>query len=101
VRSITVQQLSELDAPSVVDVREPDEYAAVHAVGVIPIPMQTVPERLDELPEGTIHLICKSGGRSGRVAAYLEQQGYDVVNVEGGTDAWVAAGLPTESGASA
>ncbi|TPW72372.1 rhodanese-like domain-containing protein [Schumannella sp. 10F1B-5-1] len=98
-RSITVQQLSELDAPSVIDVREPDEVAAVRAVGVTPIPMATVPTRLDELPDGTVYLICKSGGRSGRVAEYLEQQGYDVVNVEGGTDAWVAAGLPTESGA--
>jgi len=56
--------------------------------------MSTLPEHLDELPEGTVYVLCHSGGRSAKVTAYLEQQGYDAVNVSGGITAWQAAGLP-------
>ena len=42
-------------------------------------------------------MICKVGGRSARVAEALTARGYDVVNVDGGTDAWIDAGYPIES----
>ena len=49
---------------------------------------------------GRIYVICKSGGRSAQAAEYLEQaRGLDnVVNVEGGTTAWVEADLPHQRG---
>jgi rhodanese-related sulfurtransferase len=57
--------------------------------------MFEVPERLDALPsDQSIAVICHVGGRSARVAQWLRQQGYDAHNVEGGMDAWQAAGLP-------
>lgn len=77
----------------VVDVREPHEWAAGHAEGAIHIPMGEVVERLDEVPDGAA-IICRSGARSARVVAYLEQQGLDAVNVAGGTLRWAADGRP-------
>jgi rhodanese-related sulfurtransferase len=60
--------------------------------------MGEIASRLDELPEGTIYVLCHSGGRSARVTQFLEQQGYDAVNIDGGITAWEAAGLPVERG---
>lgn len=82
-----------------IDVRENDEYAIDHAVGTTHIPMGEIQERLGEIdPDRDIYLICKSGGRSARVGEFLEQaKGWDVFNVDGGTDAWRAAGLPMEN----
>ena len=41
--------------------------------------------------------VCAVGARSGRVAEYLNAQGYQAVNLEGGIYAWADAGLPVES----
>jgi rhodanese-related sulfurtransferase len=42
-------------------------------------------------------VVCRSGGRSAQVVAWLTQQGYDVANVAGGMQAWAAAGKPMVS----
>lgn len=80
------------------DVRENDEWAAGHAPGAVHIPMGQVAQRLEELdtvfPDRPVPVVCRSGGRSARVTAYLQQAGWDVVNVEGGMRAWAAAGRP-------
>ena len=56
----------------------------------------------DALPFGkddTLHLICQSGGRSAMACQKLETAGYEaVVNLEGGTSAWQAAGFPVVEG---
>ncbi len=81
-----------------VDVRNPDEYAAGHVPGAVLVPMHTVPVRLQDIPrDRTVYLVCAVGGRSGQVAAWLGPQGYDVVNVAGGTQAWAMSGLPVEA----
>jgi glyoxylase-like metal-dependent hydrolase (beta-lactamase superfamily II)/rhodanese-related sulfurtransferase len=82
-----------------VDVREPDEYVAGHVPGAVNVPQADLASRLDELPpERQILVICQGGFRSLRAAQFLKQQGYDrVVNVEGGTAAWRAAGKPVET----
>ena len=83
----------------VIDVREPDEYTAGHVPGAQLIPLGAVPERVDEVPaDRTVYLICKAGGRSRRAAEHLLGQGLDVVNVAGGTDAWIAAGEAVAEG---
>jgi rhodanese-related sulfurtransferase len=98
-QSITVTELAKLRGATVVDVREPDEFAQVRAAGAVSLPMSQIIDRIDELPEGeTIYLICAVGGRSGKVAEYLETRDFDVVNVDGGTNAWTDAGLPVEQG---
>jgi rhodanese-related sulfurtransferase len=80
------------------DVRENDEWAAGHAPQAVHVPMGQVPQRLDELAttfsDHPVHVVCRSGGRSARVTAYLTQAGWDAVNVDGGMRAWAAAGRP-------
>lgn len=84
---------------AVVDVREPDEYTAYRVHGVIPIPMNSVPDRIAEVPSGgTVYVICARGGRSAQVTQFLRAQGIDAVNVAGGTDGWVESGRPVEQG---
>jgi thioredoxin len=81
----------------VLDVREPHEYAAGHVAGAVPIPMNDVPGRVDELPrDRTVHVICQSGGRSRSVTDFLRERGVDAVNVAGGTGEWEARGWALE-----
>lgn len=82
-----------------VDVREPNEYAAGHAPGAVSVPLGEVRDRAGEITElaGPVHVICKSGGRSQKAAEFLAGQGVRVVNVTGGTTAWAEAGKPLVS----
>ena len=96
-KSITVQQLRERTDVPLIDVREVDEFAAGRVPGAINVPMSVIGERLEELPDGAFDVICAVGGRSGRVVEALEARGYDVTNVEGGTNGWIAAGFPVEA----
>jgi rhodanese-related sulfurtransferase len=82
----------------VLDVREDDEWVHGHIEGATHISMGDVPSKLDELPEGDpLYVVCRSGGRSARVAAWLNQNGFDTVNVGDGMGAWEAAGRPMVS----
>lgn len=77
----------------ILDVREPDEWAAGHIDGALHVPMGAVPQHLEELPDDhRLAVICRSGGRSARVTDYLRQHGLDAVNVDGGMTAWSQAG---------
>ena len=88
------------DDAVLLDVREDDEWEAGHAPGALHVPLGQVPSRLDELPEGELHVVCRSGGRSAQAVAWLVRNGYDAVNVSGGMHAWQDAGRPlvAESG---
>jgi rhodanese-related sulfurtransferase len=80
-----------------VDVRQPDEFADGHVPGAVLIPLAELPERVDELPTGApITLICHTGGRSHRAAEMLSSQGFETINVVGGTLAWTEAGFPVD-----
>ena len=82
-----------------IDVREPDEYVEAHVGGARLLPLQHVPDAVAELPtDSPVFVICLSGGRSHRAAAFLRSNGIDAVNVLGGTAAWVQAGLPCVTG---
>jgi rhodanese-related sulfurtransferase len=72
------------------DVREPDEIATASIPWAVTIPMREVPQRLAELPKDKpIAVMCHGGGRSGRITAFLNENGYpNAVNVAGGIDAW-------------
>ncbi|NJK46417.1 MAG: rhodanese-like domain-containing protein [Pleurocapsa sp. SU_196_0] len=82
-----------------VDVRERDEFEAARVAGATLIPLSEFGERYTELPQGQeIVLICAGGVRSARAAEYAASHGYTVTNLEGGINAWAAAGLPVETG---
>jgi rhodanese-related sulfurtransferase len=91
VPSVAVTEMP-ADAP-LLDVRESDEWVAGHAPTAQHLPMSELTARLDELPDDEpLYVICRSGGRSARVVAYLAGQGYPAVNVDGGMQAWAAQG---------
>lgn len=100
-------QLPAVDAAAVpadgflLDVREDDEWSAGHAEGAVHIPMGSIPAQFDEVTKAadgrTVHVVCRSGGRSAQVAQYLIGQGLEAVNVAGGMQAWDAAGRPMVS----
>ena len=94
VPSVTVPEVA-VDA-YVLDVREPDEWAAGHAPGAHHLPMMDVPARLTEIPnDREVVVVCRSGGRSGQVVSYLLGNGWENVrNLDGGMLNWAAAGRP-------
>lgn len=100
-----VPEVAVTDVPDdavLLDVREDDEWAAGHVPGAAHLPMTTLAEHLDDVPEGSpIYLVCRSGGRSSRATQYLNANGWDAVNVAGGMTAWAAAGRPLEAAAGA
>jgi rhodanese-related sulfurtransferase len=84
------------------DVREDEEWAAGHIAGAVHVPMMTLPQRLEYdpgpiTPENDIVVVCKMGGRSAQVTAWLRRQGYPAVNLAGGMLAWESAGRPMNS----
>jgi rhodanese-related sulfurtransferase len=99
-KSISVQELAALGQDAeIVDVREDDEFAAVRVTGTRSIPLSRFVQSLADVPaSGTVYLMCAAGGRSAQATAYLEDQGYDAVNVTGGINEWQRSGLPVERG---
>jgi rhodanese-related sulfurtransferase len=94
------QRLDDDEGTTLIDVREPAEYVEAHVPGAVLIPMGQLPARLDEVPrDRPVYVICRSGNRSGAMGPLLDAQGYDSVNVVGGTAAWVEAGHPYHTGA--
>ncbi|WP_457947591.1 rhodanese-like domain-containing protein [Pseudarthrobacter sp. alpha12b] len=82
----------------ILDVREDYEWVAGHADGAVHIPMDQIPARLGELdPDEDVYVICRTGGRSFRVAQWLTGQGYTAINVSGGMDQWLESGKPLVS----
>lgn len=96
---ITVQDLAALgDAARIVDVREPDEWAAGHIAHARLVPLATVPDQLAEFDGSPTYVICRSGARSMRACEFLESKGIEAVNVSGGMIAWAGAGFEVATG---
>ena len=94
----TVRALQGRDDVVILDVREQSEYDAGHIAGVKLIPINSVANRLNEIPKDKpVIVTCRSGNRSGQVTELLRQQGYtNVHNMTGGIVAWQAAGYAVE-----
>lgn len=69
-----------------IDVRTPDEYREDHVEGSTNIPLDEVPDRLDQFREmeGPIVLFCRSGMRSQQALEWLESQGVENLHNAGG-----------------
>ena len=80
------------------DVREVNEYEEGHAGGSVLHPLSTLLAS-DVAADGPVHVICRSGNRSGTATRALRAAGVDAYNVEGGMLAWAATGLPVVVGA--
>jgi len=83
-----------------IDVREPDEFAAARIDGAILAPLSQMPaawEALDLPADKKIIVQCLKGGRSHQVCAFVGPTGPEgqlLFNLAGGIQAWHAAGLP-------
>ena len=98
-RYVTIEDLRTAlsEGATVIDVREPEEFATGHVPGARLVPLATVPQALADLPaDGPVYVICQVGARSAQAAGYLSQRGIDARSVDGGTGNWMAAGLPVE-----
>lgn len=98
--SVDVRQAATLQSHGtfLLDVREPGEFAEVHARNATLIPLGQLQSRLNEIAQykdKPVEVICHSGRRSAKGAEILRNAGFtQVANVEGGTNAWLNAGLP-------
>ena len=84
-----------------VDVRRAGEHNAGHAPTTVNIPLDRLANEVEKLdPEKPTYVICQSGYRSSLGTSILENAGFEeIYNVTGGTAAWTAAGMDTESSA--
>jgi rhodanese-related sulfurtransferase len=83
----------------ILDVREDDEWAAGHAPDALHVPMMQIPSRLEDIPvDRDVVVVCRVGGRSAQVVAFLQQNGMDrTINLDGGMQSWAASGRPMTS----
>jgi rhodanese-related sulfurtransferase len=99
-QTTTPADVNASDDAYILDVREPDEVAKARVDGAQHIPLGSLVERIDELPrDRTIYVMCHVGGRSAQATQYLEEHGFDAVNISGGILEWYRAGLPVTTGA--
>jgi glyoxylase-like metal-dependent hydrolase (beta-lactamase superfamily II) len=84
------------DGAASLDVREPDEFAAGHIEGAIPIPLGSLAGRIDEVPrDRPIVVYCGHGERATSAVSQLERAGFaSLLNIDGGFDAWREAFAP-------
>ncbi|HEX4897760.1 MAG TPA: rhodanese-like domain-containing protein [Candidatus Limnocylindrales bacterium] len=88
------------DGAIIIDVREPDEWAAGHIPGAILIPLGELPSRIGDVPPNRpIVVVCRSGNRSAQGRDILIGAGFPAVtSLDGGMNDWAGAGLPIETG---
>jgi rhodanese-related sulfurtransferase len=93
---IAAADLSKLSAQAqLIDVRSPSEFASAHIPGAVNIPMDQIESRLADLSSTSpIILICQMGKRARMTAALLDPCRLQISVLDGGTNAWIQAGLP-------
>lgn len=94
-RNVDVNEALELSAQGalLLDVREDDEWRSGRAPEAVHVALAELPDHLDALPrDRVIVCVCRSGGRSSRARQFLVEQGFEVVNLAGGMQAWASAG---------
>jgi len=96
VRDVTPNDIATLlnEGALLIDVREESEWENGHIAEARHMPLASVPDFVDELPRDTLIVCtCRSGGRSGRAASFLDEQGFNVANLVGGMLSWQEQGL--------
>jgi rhodanese-related sulfurtransferase len=103
IEQVSVSELKEQmtnNELQIVDVRRPGEYVNGHVPRALNAPLASLDKSLGPLPlqkDKLTAVICAGGYRSSAAASLLRQQGFsNLLNVTGGTGAWVNAGYPVE-----
>ena len=74
---------------TIIDVREIHEYAAGHIPSAENFPLSSLGIEFTKLDKNQkYYVICQAGGRSARAYDFLEAQGFDIINIEGGMSNW-------------
>ncbi|MEZ0119318.1 UNVERIFIED_ORG: rhodanese-related sulfurtransferase [Heyndrickxia coagulans] len=83
------KKLNKGEKLNIIDVRETEEVAEGKIPGALHIPLGLLGFRLEDLDRSKDYIVvCHSGGRSYMACQFLESQGFDVTNLEGGMMAW-------------
>jgi phage shock protein E len=92
------QTLSAADAPLLLDVRTPEEFASGHIEGAMLVPVAELPDRLDQLgayKDRGVVVYCERGGRANKALDVLQEAGFhNLVILEGSMSRWREEGLP-------
>ncbi|ANR75453.1 rhodanese-like domain-containing protein [Streptococcus sp. oral taxon 064] len=82
-------QLYQNEQLFLVDVREVDEFESLRLEGARNLPLSQLADTYEQLDKDQLYyMICKSGMRSARACQFLAEQGYEVINVQGGMTAF-------------
>ena len=103
ITEISISELDSLTEPTIIDVREVDEFISGHVPGAINIALSELVGREDECGLGPIvYVICQSGGRSLRACGHLSTipslEETTFINVAGGTGMWIVEGHEVAAG---
>lgn len=100
INAATAVQMINREKGVLVDVGEPDEFAAGHAGGARNVPLAQLEQRLPEVVKNKavpVILVCPTGRRAHRALAVAKKLGYERAQVlAGGLRAWKEANLPVE-----
>ncbi len=85
-KEINVNDIDKISDAFIIDVREDEEVFETGTIkGAVHLPMMTVPNNLNKIPKDReIYILCRSGRRSYEVASYLNELGYNAINLKGG-----------------
>lgn len=84
-----IKKIDEGQEINIIDVREPEETATGKISIAQTIPLGTLDFHLDELDKNLEYImVCRSGRRSAQATSFLEENGYNATNMEGGMLAW-------------
>jgi rhodanese-related sulfurtransferase len=106
IEPVELHKLFASGKPILLDVRTPSEYAEVHVEQTVNIPLDKFDTEIQSVMgsasrDQPVYLLCLTGERSAQAATRCASAGVtDPVVVAGGTQAWIAAGLPVVRGAS-
>ncbi len=93
-----IEMSGRADAPLVLDVRTPAEFAAGHVPGAVLIPHDQLASRLSEI-DGDRHVLvyCRSGARAGQAEQVLADGGFEVRQIQGSWLRWQSEQQPVQS----
>lgn len=89
ISAVEFQRVNQTEEVVLIDVREKDEYQSRHIPGADNFPLSELGTTYAHLDKNQpYYVVCQAGGRSARACEFLEAQGFEVVNVTGGMNAW-------------
>ena len=89
--SISISNLKKLESPNLIDIRSIEKYNSNHIRNAINIPLEQLLINPSKYLSKSIkyYIYCQTGIRSLKLCRILKSNGYDVVNVSGGYEAWI------------